>query len=335
MKTQNVLQRVGFLLLQLLVTAGGIFYVFHDPQKRAQIAQALRHADHHWLLFGWLCYSVVEIFATVRWQILLRIQGILIGWWRTAGIVMVGLFFNMFLPGLIGGDLVRLYFVFKHAPDKKARATLSVAMDRLFGLLSILFLAGTVLVLRFGWLKQSNTTLRIAWLALALLGGALIFVVALFSLVGFGALHRLPDRLPFRKAIVESGQALEIYRKHLAAMSVAFFITIISHLAYYVSFFCAGQSLHGSSAHVASLPDMLSIMPLVNTVTSIPISIGGVGVRETLFQQLLGHLAHVPASLAALTASLGFAIQASWGVLGAAAYFSAQWIGDRRRTRAR
>src|SRR5436305_15114127 len=69
------MKRVGILLLQLLVTAAGLWYVFHDPQKRAQIAVALKHADRIWLILGWLCYSVVEILATVRWQILLRIQG--------------------------------------------------------------------------------------------------------------------------------------------------------------------------------------------------------------------------------------------------------------------
>ena len=61
-------------------------------------------------------------------------------------------------------------------------------------------------------------------------------------------------------------------------------------------------------------------MPLVNTVTALPVSFGGVGVRETLFQELLGNLAHVPPAIAALTASLGFVIQASWGLIGAGVY---------------
>jgi hypothetical protein len=34
----------------LLVTAAGIWYVFHDPQKRAQIADALREADRNWVI---------------------------------------------------------------------------------------------------------------------------------------------------------------------------------------------------------------------------------------------------------------------------------------------
>ena len=136
------MKRVAIVLLQLLVTGAGLWYVFHDQQKRAQIADALRQADRTWIIFGWLSYSAVEVIATVRWQMLLRIQGITLRWLRTFAIVMIGLFFNMFLPGLVGGDAMRLYFVFKCAPRQKTRATLSVAMDRILGMLSILFLAG-------------------------------------------------------------------------------------------------------------------------------------------------------------------------------------------------
>ena len=142
------LKRVGILLLQLLVTAAGLWYVFHDPQKRAQIAGALKQADGTWLILGWLCYSVVEILATVRWQILLRIQGIRLSWLKAGAIVMIGLFFNQFLPGGVGGDAMRLYFVSELAPGRKVCATLSVAMDRLLGLLTLLFLAGMNLSLR-------------------------------------------------------------------------------------------------------------------------------------------------------------------------------------------
>jgi len=87
---------IGIILLQLLVTAAGLWYVFHDPQRRAQIAEALRHAS---LLLGWICYSVVEELAKARWQILLRIQGIRISWLRAAAIVIIGLFPSGYRPG--------------------------------------------------------------------------------------------------------------------------------------------------------------------------------------------------------------------------------------------
>jgi hypothetical protein len=314
------MKRIVIVLLQLLVTAAGLWYVFHDQQKRAQIADALRQADRTWIIFGWLSYSAVEVIATVRWQMLLRIQGITLRWLRTFAIVMIGLFFNMFLPGLIGGDAMRLYFVFKCAPRQKTRATLSVAMDRILGMLSILFLAGLSVAVRFRWLSRSGATLHIVYLVLALLGVGFVCVLLLFGAVYFGLLHKLPKRTPFRPAIMESGKAIELYGAHLGVMSIAFAITVLAHMVYYVSYYCAAQSLQGTRTAGLSVTDILSIMPLVNTVTALPISFGGVGVRETLFQELLGNLAHVPPAIAAISASLGFVIQASWGLLGAAVF---------------
>jgi hypothetical protein len=56
MAEDSAMKRIGIMLLQLLVTAAGIWYVFHDPQKRARIADALRQADGNWVILGWLCY---------------------------------------------------------------------------------------------------------------------------------------------------------------------------------------------------------------------------------------------------------------------------------------
>ena len=82
-------KRIGFTLLQLVVTAAGIYYVFHDPQKRTEIGHALRGADWRWLALSWLVYGAVEALATVRWQILLRVQGIIVSWVR-AGMIEIG-----------------------------------------------------------------------------------------------------------------------------------------------------------------------------------------------------------------------------------------------------
>jgi glycosyltransferase 2 family protein len=315
-----MIKRIAFLFLQLLVTAAGIYYVFHDPHVRAEIVAALRHSDWRWLLGGWACYSLVESLATVRWQMLLRVQGIGLSWLHAGAIVVIGLFFNMFLPGLIGGDAMRLYLVFKEKPARKTRATLSVAMDRLLGLISILLLALLVVIWRFDWLKQVPQTLHITYLALALLGGSALFMGVIVWAVGFGLLRRLPEKLPLREAIVESGDALRVYARHPGVCLAALCLTILSHLAYYLSYYCAAHSLHAAAGREASLLDFVSIMPLVNTITGVPISFGGVGVREALFKKLLGHLAGVPVATAALAASLGYAIQASWGLIGGASY---------------
>jgi glycosyltransferase 2 family protein len=314
------MKRAGIFLLQLLVAAAGIFYVFHSAHKRHQVMEALRHSHWDWLVAGWLCYGAVELLATVRWQILLRVQGIVLGWLRAWAIVVIGLFFNMFLPGLVGGDAMRLYFVFRKAPQQKTRATLSVVMDRLIGLFSLLCLALVVVGFRLRWLSQFRATAHVTYVALVILGSAVVGMVLLFVVEELGLTRRLPKRMPFRKTIVSAGDALDVYRKRLPLTLAAFAVTLVSHAAYYMSYYCAMRSLAGAETHAASVIDFFSIMPLVNTITGVPISFGGTGVRETLFQTLLGRLTGMPGALAAFAASLGFAIQASWGIVGAAAY---------------
>jgi len=315
-----VAKRIGFTLLQLLVTAAGIYYVFHDPQKRTEIGHALRGADWRWLALSWLVYGAVEALATVRWQILLRVQGIIVSWVRAGMIVTVGLFFNMLLPGLVGGDAIRLVLLFQKAPRKKLRGTLSVAMDRLLGLASLVVLAAMVVLLRFRWLNHAPRTAHITYLALGLLGGATLAAGLLFGIMAWRGTRSLPRRLPFYHSIVQIGKALRLYREHPAMIARAFLVTIFSHLAYYISYYCALRSLPSPPGGEPSMVDFLSIMPLVNTITGVPISFGGVGVRETLFQTLLGQLAHVPPALAAISATLGYVVQASWGMVGGVAY---------------
>ena len=73
-------------LLQLAVTGGLLYWVFHDPATRAAMAFALRTADFRWVLAGILAYLVVEIAAAMRWNILLKVQGINLSLPRVAGL---------------------------------------------------------------------------------------------------------------------------------------------------------------------------------------------------------------------------------------------------------
>jgi hypothetical protein len=61
---------------------------------------------------------------------------------------------------------------------------------------------------------------------------------------------------------------------------------------------------------------MLAVTPIVNTFASLPISLSGLGVRESIFLVFLRDLSGVPAAAAMLIGSLGFAIRALWAVVG-------------------
>ena len=81
-----------------------------------------------------------QIVIGLRWWILLRTQQIFIPFWAAVRLYFLGWFYNIVMPGPVGGDLVRLWYVTKHT-DKKFNAALSVLVDRIVGLISTLIIA--------------------------------------------------------------------------------------------------------------------------------------------------------------------------------------------------
>ncbi|HEX5175865.1 MAG TPA: lysylphosphatidylglycerol synthase transmembrane domain-containing protein, partial [Chthoniobacteraceae bacterium] len=146
------MKKILAALLQIAVTVGVLFWVFHDPQKRAQMAVALRTADYRWIVAAIICYFLVELAAGIRWWILLKVQQIHLSVSRVAGLFLIGMFYNQFLPGGTGGDIMKSYLLLKETPGKATGALLAVVFDRMVGLVALITITGALIALRYGWL---------------------------------------------------------------------------------------------------------------------------------------------------------------------------------------
>jgi uncharacterized protein (TIRG00374 family) len=141
-------------VLQIAVTIAVLFWVFHDPHKRAQMGVALRMADYRWIIAALACYLVVELAAGVRWWILLKVQQIHLSMSRVAGLFLIGMFYNQFLPGGTGGDIMKSYLLLKETPGKATGALLAVVFDRMVGLVALIGITGVLVALRYIWLTN-------------------------------------------------------------------------------------------------------------------------------------------------------------------------------------
>jgi len=65
---------------------------------------------------------------------------------------------------------------------------------------------------------------------------------------------------------------------------------------------------------------MITIMPIVTCIISLPITPGGVGFRESLFEILLRDLCKVPGEVAVLISLLGFSYFVLFGLVGGICY---------------
>src|SRR5256885_12176209 len=149
------------------------------------MVEAIRNAEDRWVGMGILAYVVVEIAAAFRWHVLLKVQKIHLSLPRLSALFFIGMFYNQFLPGGTGGDIIKSYYLLKEAPDKKAGALLAVVFDRFIGLVALVAITATLITLRYDFLAQKPETRNLLWLFLILLSASIAFLVSTFVISAF------------------------------------------------------------------------------------------------------------------------------------------------------
>jgi glycosyltransferase 2 family protein len=298
------MKKILVTLFQLSVTIAVLYWVYHDPSKRAQMVEAIRNAQYRWVAMGILAYVLVEVAAAFRWHVLLKVQKIHLSLPRLAGLFFIGMFYNQFLPGGTGGDIMKSYYLLKETPDKKAGALLAVVFDRFIGLVALVAITVTLIGLRYDFLAQTPETRKLLWLLLFLLGTSVLTLVSTFVISGFNLFHSLPEKFPGRDKLIEISAAYHLYAHHWRATLVAFGASLVAHLATFATFLCAAYAL-GAPVPVI---DFFAVMPVERTISALPISFAGIGLREKVLQIMLSRLCGVPEAKAILIGSLSFLI---------------------------
>jgi uncharacterized protein (TIRG00374 family) len=305
------MKKVLVTLLQIAVTVGLLWWVFHDPERRREMAGAVKLADWRWLVVGVAVFFCCTVVATARWKILLAVQGIRMTWLRTWQLFMIGMFFNLFMLGSTGGDVVKMFLAMREARENKAAALLSVFMDRVIGMLALIFLSVAFLYFRYDLLNHTEGSSTLLTLLLWLLAAALVVIVGMFVVSGLGWVHYLPQWTPLRGRIVEISAACHLYAKGWRRTIWALLISFPLFGMFFTTFYCAARAFTDQLGVV----DIFSVMPIVAVITAIPISVSGIGVRESLFVSLLAPFG-VSAAAATLISVTGFLINTLGSLAG-------------------
>ncbi|MGA0092732.1 MAG: lysylphosphatidylglycerol synthase transmembrane domain-containing protein [Chthoniobacterales bacterium] len=298
-------------LLQVAVTVGLLWWVFHDPEKRSQMGEALRQADWRWLWIGVAVFFGCTILATVRWKILLAVQGIRMTWFRTWQLFMIGMFFNLFMLGSTGGDVVKMFLTMREAPKNRGAALLSVFMDRVIGMMALILISLAFLYFRYDVLSHSAASSALLTTLLWLLAASVLVTVGMFVGSALGWVHYLPQWTPLRGRIVELSAACHMYAKGWRQTIWAFLVSFPLFAMFFITFYCAARAFTDQ----LGLVDVFSVLPIVAVITAIPISVSGIGLRESLFVSLLAPFG-VSAAVATLVSVTGFLINTVGSLAG-------------------
>ncbi len=225
-----------------------------------------------------LLVGTLAVFLTaVRWRLLLQAVGIDLGLISSARLVWVGLFFNLVVPGLTGGDLVRAVLVARRTPRPEA-AVVSVLADRLVGLGALVGLAAVVVVAQ--WTRFPE----IAPAILAVASGMAAFAGILLSrgVRRFLRVERLLPSLPFGGVLKRLDDAVLAYRGRPRDLLRALGLSLANHSLSIASVLLVGRALGDASP----LGSYLVLVPVVTILTSLPLAPAGWGVGEALYGEL-------------------------------------------------
>jgi len=244
----------------------------------------LRNIRPAWYVLGIAAWAVLVLIVAWRWQILLGAAGVQTPWRNALRLCFVGYFFNNVMPGLTGGDLVRAVLVTRGMQVHRTRAAMSVLVDRLLGLFSLLLLAGVVLLFLDLPQGQEGPARRLALVrqgVFLILGAAVLGAAVWLSRRGrrWFRIDALLRRLPARELVAKVDGAITVYRERPAAVAAALGLSLFLQVCGILSFWATGRALGAG----LGLDQQFVIFPVVQTVSSVPVAPAGWGVGEWLY----------------------------------------------------
>ena len=273
--------------LKLTVTAVPAYFVYRnivsDPDwEIGDLYRLFSSSSVIPLVMAVACLALSNFTACVQWQLLLEKQGVRLKYGRLLKLYYVGLFFNNFMPGNVGGDVKKVYDIRMEGGQDAVGAGLTATFfDRLFGLFFVtLFTLGMGLLFFMHDDAQRAFMWPSVWIFLgfcALLG--CLCSRRLGNLV-HGILSKvLPEKLTVRLEHMFS--RFQNFQSKKLMAQITLISAVTQSLRIFVHFFCGiaiGVDL--------SISWYFYYIPLVAIISALPISIGGFGPREFLAQSL-------------------------------------------------
>ena len=271
---RRLLSKGGGVLLKVLFGAG--IFAWMASSGKLNLAQVGKSLSQWPLMLG-ICalgYSQVGVTAW-RWRLLLRAQSIRLSFARTWGLTMIGMMFNVVIPGAVGGDLVKGYYITRAAPGRKSHAATSILVDRVVGLIGLLLLGAVMGILNPGEILRTPATRSLGMLTA---GGAFGGLACLYIAVRAGSRLSGWSMLP---GVVRSVfRALHEYRQASMVIPVALLLSVLNQ-----GLTCAMYYLALRATGVTDMPmdKFFLVVPLGLVTSAVPISPAGVGVGQAAF----------------------------------------------------
>lgn len=302
-------RRAVLVGVQCAVSLALLAWLFSRPEFRSELRTALAAPHPGWLVAGFLLAGISHALCFARWVIFVRMLGLAVSAGFLVRAFFSGLFVNVFLPGGAGGDVARVAWL-KMAGCDLAPSVLSVVIDRLCGAVSLIALAGVLVVPHARWLAGHAVLSGVfAVLGIYLAGLAVVLLAALVVSCQPGW---MPQWWRSNRHLCEISRAFASIGAEWRAGFLAMGLSCAMLFAYFAVFLFAAR------AYGVEVPawDFLMLMPVVDVAAGLPLGLGGLGIRETALAFLLSHWG-VAAGTAVAVSLTGYLLSTAWALPGA------------------
>lgn len=285
-----------WLIPAKMLLSGLLIYWLLRKVGLLRIGAEITAADGLWFAGALILFLVSHLLGALQWRLLLRREGIHLSWLRILGVYFVGLFFNNFLISSMGGDVFRMIDIHK-ASGQKAAAVSTVFLDRFAGLFVMFSLA----IFSWPWLMARQAAgPRMQLLMILLVAGWALAIAVLFSKraakpLAYVLRRLLPDRLtqPMREIYGQIHAFGRGGRSVLWVLILALAVQTARIMTHY---------LLARAVNVSLSPLVFFVLvPIIALVSSLPVSFGGLGIRENMGVLLFAKVG--------VTASAAFSIE--------------------------
>jgi len=268
------------------------------------VLHTLTREDPAWFVGAVCVYIAGQLLSSKRWQLLAGALGLGGPYWEYVRYYFIGMFTNLFVPGLLGGDAARsIYLGRQH--KQLAAAIASAVADRVAGLLGLFWLAAfAAMFLNRNGLPPTVTRPVIA-----------IGVVTIGGLAAAPWLVRVIYLLP--GTLRRAGEEIALYLHRPRTMMIPIALSVGLHISLAICQWMLARGLGLS----AKLTLFVLVVPIANVAASLPVTFNGLGLRETAYLFLLG-MAGIGHDDAIALGLLWFAATMLGGLTGAIAFIT-------------
>ncbi|MCK9602946.1 MAG: flippase-like domain-containing protein [Candidatus Omnitrophica bacterium] len=304
-KILSILFRVGISIVLLL-------FLFRQIDKKS-LLEIIKNADKGYLFLAFIVFFFNYVFCLLRWQMLLKAIKIHIPISRIIISFAGGVFFSLFLPSTIGGDLMRSMDLAAHT-KRPREVVATVFLDRLSGYIGLVVLA--LLSLFFGWRLLED---RIILISVSLITVLLIIILlVLFNKTIFLKINKYLSGLSSGKimgSVMNLHQEIHLFRHHKKVifknLLLSVFVQIITPFCFYIIALSVGLQIN--------IVYFFILLPIIGAITLLPISIGGLGLRDATTIFFFAHVG-VSKNLAFAMSLLNFSFIVIYAAIGGLIY---------------